>query len=119
MNSLGQEMPTHGVERRREPRLRANFVAQIMPLESSEGFGDRAIVIDISEGGLAFTCHRFFDVGTLIEVQVEGCRLVCEVRNARDREYSNTPGCIVGVAIVQILGGAPAWREMMHEYRAA
>ena len=108
-----------GAERRREPRVRANFNAQITLLGKAEGLSDTATVIDISERGLAFTCHRTLGVGPLVELQVKGCRLICEVRNARDREYSNMPECIVGVAIVQILGGGRAWRQMMHEYRAA
>ncbi len=107
------------VERRSEPRQRASFAAKIVLVGTHLDSYEEVSVIDVSENGLAFTTARHVEIGVQMEVHLKGCHLICEVRNARYREYSNAPGYIVGVQIVEVLTGAQVWQQLTKEYRAA
>jgi len=119
MNPNTSESLRRAGDRRQEPRHRANFVAKMMLIGSHEDDYEEVTLIDLSESGLAFTTSRHLELGIQVEVQLDGCHLICEVRNSRYREYSNAPGYVVGVQIMAAPIGALAWRQLTKEYCAA
>ena len=119
MNPNANENLRRAGDRRQEPRHRACFAARVISIGTHRDSYEDVTVIDVSENGLAFTTGRHIEIGIQVEVQFEGCHLICEVRNARYREYSNAPGYIVGVQIMEVPAGARTWQQLTKEYCAA
>ncbi|MFO8053110.1 MAG: PilZ domain-containing protein, partial [Candidatus Omnitrophota bacterium] len=80
----------NGPERRKHPRLNANFVVSYRIIEPPSDF-DLSQTKDVSQGGLFLTTNRSFDKGTLLAMTVrfpfisEKLELTGQVVNSQER----------------------------------
>src|SRR5579884_3914559 len=108
-----------GRERRLQPRFVVNLPVQIAAGQHS-GFGNQTgRMVDVSEGGLSFICPRLLVVGTTVTIALENCRLQCEVRHCRPREFARRTEYLSGVAIQEVIEGLDVWRRLVEQYCAA
>lgn len=98
-----------GFKQRRHARYAADLAIQVDALRGTRLEPGTGRLLDISEGGLCFVGARYLPPGTRVNVELEDCRLVGEVRHCRLRDYAAHVEFVTGVRIQQVLDGQQSW----------
>ena len=104
------------VEYRLDPRHPANLEARVAELTGAQRSGD-GLVVEISNSGLKVLVDFPLSIGTFLQLEIGGSRLLAQVIHAR----LEAQGCTAGLEIEQVLLGGTDVSQMLRgllEYAA-
>jgi hypothetical protein len=104
--------PVRGFKQRRHSRYAADVAVEVSIVRGSRTDHETGRLVDVSEGGLCFVGARYLPPGTSVNIEVEDCRLVGEVRHCRLRDYAAHVQFVTGVRVEEVLGGQEFWKGL-------
>jgi hypothetical protein len=108
-----RSLTVRGFKQRRHSRYAAELAVQVYAVRGSRTDHETGRLVDVSEGGLCFVGARYLPPGTSVNIEVEDCRLLGEVRHCRLREYAAHVQFVTGVRVQQVLNGQESWTGLM------